>query len=186
MASFCYGTKTTLAWLLGHYVFNRTHYTYFAREFFPYRLRNPPSSNPLDLYQAFYKAWRDEDQWHASIQQHRINLSKLIAQSEPGDPDFTANLQRICERVSLAFFYPVVFRVDETEINDSRKVAKNSALDLGSEEFVVEDLQEDEFEILFLDVKGDADFDDLVIDAADGRDDITVHGAVERLLRRCY
>ena len=62
----------------------------------------------------------------------------------------------------MAFFYPVVYRIDTSKIASTRlKIAGSGTA--GSKELLIEDLAENEFDILFLDFYGDPDFDALKV-----------------------
>jgi hypothetical protein len=83
------------------------------------------------------------------------------------DPALVRRLRRICRRAAVAFFYPVVYRVDSERIPASRRVASGSAM-VGSHEFLVRDLMEPEFDLLFADNVDDPDFRRLVLDETYG------------------
>ncbi len=70
-------------------------------------------------------------------------------------------MKRICDKVDVAFFYPIVYRVDTSKIPASRRSTGGSAA-VGSNEVKIEDLAEHEFDVLFWDgsdpdFSGDAD-----------------------------
>lgn len=44
-----YSTQPLLAWSLNRHFYSGLHYMYVA-PFYPYRLPNPKSSNPLEIY----------------------------------------------------------------------------------------------------------------------------------------
>jgi hypothetical protein len=52
-----YSTQPFLAWCLNRHFYEDVHYAYVA-PFYPYRLTNPKSSNPLELYRDLYQPWR--------------------------------------------------------------------------------------------------------------------------------
>jgi hypothetical protein len=167
MPNHYYGTKATLAWIFGHYFFNAEHYTWLASEFFPYRLPNPKSSNPYQIYADLYQPWKDRDDFDKYIQQVRLNIRKgVIAQEKAGviSADVANRLREICDRVDIVFLYPIVCRVDIDSIDSSRRQISGSGVTAGSSEELITDLRENEFDILFLDFEADASFRELVVD----------------------
>ena len=83
------------------------------------------------------------------------------------DPALVRRLRRICRRAAVAFFYPVVYRVDSELIPGSRRVVAGSGA-TGSREFLVRDLMEPEFDLLFADNGDDPDFQRMVLDETHG------------------
>ena len=61
MPEYYYSTTSFLAYCLNEYIYAGFHWTYVGAEFFPYKLPNPKSSNPLLVYQDLYQPWRDKD-----------------------------------------------------------------------------------------------------------------------------
>jgi hypothetical protein len=167
MPNYYYGTKATLAWILGHYFFNAEHYTWLASEFFPYRLPNPKSSNPYQIYADLFQPWKDRDDYDKYIQQIRLNIRKgVIAQEKAGviSGDVASRLKEVCDRIDIIYFYPIVCRVDIDSIDRRRRQISGSGIMLHSSEELIADLREDEFDILFLDFNSDAGFRELVVD----------------------
>jgi hypothetical protein len=160
MAEHYYSTKSVLNWVIAHYFYGATHYTWLANCFYPYGQGNPKSSNPLLNYQDLYQPWKDADPFDKFIASSRINLIKGIMRKEKDGALSAAQgaaLRDICDKISTLFFYPIVFRVDLDRIAADRRIVANSGL-RGSSEYLVQDLQESEFDILFLDFSADADF----------------------------
>lgn len=177
MSNYYYGTTTALAWMLGHYFYGAEHRTWVAREYFPYRLPNPKSSNPHLIYQDLYQPWKDRDNYDKYIAQARLNARKSVMAQELGDHLNSreypaADLKDICDRVDIVFLYPFVVRVDIEPIraaDPGRLLLAGSAL-AGSCEFLIERLRENprEFVSLFLDFQDDPDFKLLVYDVHRG------------------
>lgn len=160
MAGNMYGTVAALAWLISHYFFDGTHFVYLATEFYPYKLRNPRSSSPFMIYQDLYEPWRDQDDNSKVINMYRLALwGGVEAKRKQGviDEKLADRLKHICNKLNILFFYPVVYRVDADDIDDSRLEIAGSGLK-GSSEYLVQDLKDHEFEILFLDFDADKDF----------------------------
>ncbi|MBV9658439.1 MAG: hypothetical protein JO295_10055 [Verrucomicrobia bacterium] len=167
MTNYYYGTKTAIDWILGHYFFDGQHHTWVAKEFFPYRLNNPSSSNPLEIYQNLYKPWKDKDEFDPFMEGRRAKLLKAVdhqTAADRVDAALAVALKRVCSAVSILFFYPIVFRIDLGKIAVPRRTIAGSGLVTGSAEYLIKDLRENEFEILFLDFTTHPDFKRLVID----------------------
>lgn len=154
-----YSTTSFLGYCLNHYFYGGVHYTWAAGDFYPYGQKNPKSSNPLLIYTDIYQPWKDKDKYDKFIAQHRLNLRKgVIAKQKDGTITayLAKKLKRICDKVEVAFFYPIVYRIDTSKIPASRITTGGSAA-VGSSEVRIDDLAESEFEILFLD-GADPDF----------------------------
>jgi len=166
MPRYYYGAVPALAWILNHYFYGGLHYNWLAAEFHPSRT-NPHSSNPYVVYGQLYAAWSWPDERDKFVAQLRSALSAgVVAHEERRTPDaaLAQRLRSICSNTSVAFFYPVVYRVDMERIPPARQVVAGSGED-GSNEFLVRDLGETEFELLFADNREDADFVRFVLDA---------------------
>ena len=81
-------------------------------------------------------------------QQKAGSISRVVAR----------RLRRVIDKVDIRFLYPIVYRIDLSAIPQSRQQNAGSASS-GSNEVLVADLSETEFDILFLDFRGDPDFD---------------------------
>lgn len=157
-----YSTQPFLAWCLNRHFYQDTHYTFVA-PFFPYRLPNPKSSNPLEIYKDLYQPWADRDEFDTFITLCRIKLSKgVLAKQNEGriTGEVAERLMSICNTVNVKFFYPIVYRVDVDAVGDWRLQKAGSGL-LESDEFLIRDLHGGEFDILFYDEHVDEDRVDL-------------------------
>jgi hypothetical protein len=182
-----YGTSAALGWVLAHYFYGGKHFSWLAIEYYPYRLPNPKSSNPHLIYQDLYQPWRDRDDFDKMISQTRINVRKgVMGQEKFGalDPSLAARLKDVCDNIDIVFFYPLVYRVDVDTIPPSRKRVAGSGL-VGSHECLVPDLEEHEFDLLFLDYSLDRDFKTLVTDEAQGISTTSSVDALTILESRC-
>src|ERR1051325_3681211 len=109
MSKHHYGTVASLSWAIGHYFYGHKHFAFLAGEFFPYRLRNPKSSNPFEIYEDLYKPWKDRDDFDKFINQLRVNIrAGVIKKHSEGtlDSQTAERLKKVCESVDIAFFYP--------------------------------------------------------------------------------
>jgi hypothetical protein len=164
-----YGTVPALAWILNHYFYGRLHYSWLAADFCPLRT-NPKSSNPYMIYGDLFWPWSRLDQHDKYVLQTRRSLVKGVVTRLPGgisDARLIRRLRRICNRGVLEWFYPVVYRVEIDRIDPVRRLSAGSAT-AGSDEYLVADLAEDEFELLFADNHGDPGFRRLVVDEVSG------------------
>jgi hypothetical protein len=158
-----YSTTSFLAYCINHYFYDGLHYVYAAVEFYPYRLLNPKSSNPLLVYTDFYQPWKDGDVYDKFIVQHRMNLRKGVrAQRKSGRIGWrmARRLKKICDKIDITFFYPIVYRIDISKV-EPKRIQTARAGTIGSSEILIADLRENEFEFLFLDFTGDDDFNEL-------------------------
>lgn len=161
-----YSTQPYLARCLNRYFYNGKHYVWASTEFYPYRLPNPRSSNPYLIYQDLYEPWKDDDIYSKMISQFRLNLIAGVKAREKQSviSSTTARrLRRVCKKVDVKFLYPLVYRIQATPSIQKRASSAGSAA-VGSSEYLIEDLDETngEFEELFLDFTGDADFEQLL------------------------
>jgi hypothetical protein len=187
MSSNYYGTSAALGWILAHYFYGRRHFSWLAVEYYPYRLPNPKSSNPHLIYQDLYQPWRDRDDFDKTILQTRISLrTGVLHQERQGTipPNLAARLRDVCDKVHIVFLYPLVYRVDIGSIPPARRVVAGSGL-RGSHECLVPDLEEHEFDLLFLDYNLDPDFTTLVGDEAQGFSHTSPTDALAILESRC-
>ena len=172
-------TQPFLARCPNRFFYGGKHYVYAASTFYPYRSKNPKSSNPMAIYRDLYEPWRDRDVFDKHIAQTRASLKKGV--NVQADGEEAERLCEICDKVDILFFYPVVYRIFPSKIHRNRLKKRNSAL-RGSGEYLIEDLDELilEFDILFLDHQRDPDFSTLIdLPVGDSR------RASELLLRRC-
>lgn len=158
MHSYYYGVHTVLAYIINHFFYDAVHYTYLAKEFHPYKRKNPRSSNPHLRYEELYELWRDDDEFNMSGIQTRLNIKAGVLKQEAKnviDPALAKRLGRICDEINLSVFYPLVYRVDIRTIDRKRLRKAGSGL-RGSSEYLICDLNESEInDILFLDYEGD-------------------------------
>jgi hypothetical protein len=166
MPRYYYGTVPALAWILNHYFYGGLHYSWLAGEFYPLRA-NPNSSNPYVIYGQLYAAWTWTDERDKFVAHLRNALQAGVGAYEERqtlDAALARRLRVILSRASVAFFYPVVYRVDMERIPAARRAIAGSGEE-GSNEFLVRDLEEAEFELLFVDNLTDPDFVRFFLDA---------------------
>lgn len=152
-----YSTQPYLARCINRDCYGQ-HYLYVAEEFHPYRFPNPKSSNPYHIYRDLYEPWRDRDEYDKFILQLRLNLRNGVGAKEKAGTITHAQsrrLKRICDKIDVMFFYPIVYRVLRSGVAGRTKRAGSGAT--GSAEWLIEDLVEAEFDLLFDDFTGDSD-----------------------------
>ncbi|MGH9931337.1 MAG: hypothetical protein ACREA9_19195 [Pyrinomonadaceae bacterium] len=187
-----YGTVAALAWILEHYFYDRKHYSYFATEFYPYKLKNPRSSSPFMIYQDLYEPWRDHDDNSKIISMYRLALwGGVETKRRQGviEDAVADRLKHICNKVNTMFFYPVVCRVNRDSLDQNRLEVSGSGVS-GSSEFLVRDLDDAEIdELLFLDFDEDDDLKQLVreeyLSSLEGKFLIDSDEVLSILERRC-
>ena len=161
MTEYYYSTTSFLAFCQNHKFYRGVHFAWLAADFYPYRQPNPKSSNPLLSYIDLYEPWKDSDPYDKFVVQHRIALKKGVAAQERSKAisgRSARRLRRVIDKVDLKFFCPIVYRVDISAIPAGRRQIAGSG-STGSNEYLVADLAESEFDVLFLDFRGDASFD---------------------------
>lgn len=147
-----YSAQPFLSWVINTYFYNRRHYLYVA-PFYPYRLPNPHSSNPYEVFASLYKPWKDMDDYDPVLSQKRLNIRKGVMAKEKATDLSTADstiLKDVCDKVSINFFCPILYRVNIESIAPDRRVTSGSGLS-GSKEYLIQDLYDNEFDILFFD-----------------------------------
>jgi hypothetical protein len=157
LANYYYSTQAFLAWCFNHYFYNATHWAFVGTPFYPYHGLYPPSSNPYKIYGNLYEEWYHRDRFGRYVQELRLGIQKgVTANRRFFTMDEEQHLKDVCDQIDVAFFYPVVYRTDVNQIAPERLNMHNSAL-LGSSEYRIDDLKEDEFDLLFFDITSDPD-----------------------------
>jgi hypothetical protein len=163
MPVYYYGTVPILAWIINHFLYGGVHHAWLAAEFHP-AATNPKSSNPYLIYADLYHPWLMRDGYDHMVKDVRRTLARAVTEvARLGTIDMVtaARLRRICMEASMEFFYPVVYRVDLRRIEEHRREVAGSGTG-GSREFLIRDLREDEFDLLFADNRRDESFAQLV------------------------
>lgn len=145
-----YSTQPFLAWCIGHYFAARVHFSWVGFPFHPYKRDNPQSSDPYLLYARLYGPWYDHDPYDHHVTGLRIALERGV-QSLRLHWRTKSRLKRCCHLVDLALFLPIVYRVDVTGIAPARLERDVGSGSTGSDEYLIRDLAEGEFDVLFAD-----------------------------------
>jgi hypothetical protein len=184
--TYYYGTIPVLAWILNHYFYGGVHYAWLAESFLPPPV-TPRSSNPHNIYGELMDAWRHRDPYNHYVRGGRAGLvtglgSKRDAGVVAGA--VAARLNAVCLDIGLELFYPVVYRVDVDRIGAARKEIANSGR-RGSQEVVVADLRDGEFDLLFADNRLDPLFRLLLVDEISGERSTSPATVLTMLEQRC-
>lgn len=126
--------------------------------FYPYQTANPASSNPYKIYSQLYEPFKEDDDYNKLVAQFRKDLGNGVNLKMSSDKTLRNALIDICDKIEVTFFYPMVYRVDIQQIPDKRKIVENSGK-IGSNEYLIRDLQETEFDILFADFEQEPNLD---------------------------
>jgi hypothetical protein len=157
--AYFYSTQSFLEWAFNHYFYDQVHYSWVAAPFYPYKQKNPASSNPYKIYGHLYEPWFDADPYDQFVESKRAHVrSGIIANSGKLTRSRTTRLKKICLYIDQLFLYPLVYRVDISRITPPRLDASSGSGATGSNEFLIRDLRESEFDVLFLDFDDDPDF----------------------------
>jgi hypothetical protein len=186
MPRYYYGAVPVLAWIINHYFYGRVHYSWLAKRFAPFDT-NPKSSNPYQIYGDLYWAWMRRDRYDKFVNETRRTLGKVVARKQEDgllDNVTAARLVRVCASENVDLYYPVIYRVDAERIASSRQITANSGLG-GSEEVLIPDLAEEEFDLLFADNTADELFRSLVLEerAEDRWEPLEVLALLEKRIR---
>ncbi|SFB65674.1 hypothetical protein [Azotobacter beijerinckii] len=151
-----YSTTTFLTLSINRHLYEGKHYVYVAEGFYPYGKRNPKSSNPLLIYMDLYQPWKNRDKHDKFVLQHRLAVRKgILAKEKDGMvPGLIAqDLRRVADRIRLEFFYPVVYRIkfDVSAAGGRGGVTVAGSGRKGSSEFLIHNLEESDYELLFND-----------------------------------
>ena len=183
-----YGTICSLAWIFGKYFYGK-YYVWVAEQFYPYGLPNPKSSNPLRIYEDLYAPWFDRDDYDKFIKQSRLNIrSGVVACEKAGliSRKDATEMKKICDKVDILFFYPVVVRVDIDRCRkNGRTLTRAGSAAVGSHEYLIEDLQDSDFDLLFLDEQTDVDFREIVYEPYHFGTALAKLDVSSRLSKRC-
>ncbi|QTF93847.1 hypothetical protein [Halomonas sp. BM-2019] len=150
-----YSTTTFLILSINRHVYDGEHRVYVAEGFYPYGKKNPKSSNPLLIYMDLYQPWQDRDKHDKFVLQHRLAVRKGIMEKEKDNtvsPLNARDLRMVADLIRIDFFYPVVYQVkfDVSASGRSGVTVAGSGL-AGSSEFLISDLNDSEFELIFND-----------------------------------
>ena len=146
-------TQPLLSWCLNRYFYGDVHFAYVAAPFHPYRLANPPSSRPHELYQRLYEGAHDRDVYNDTIRARREGLHAGITfHGARLAPPLTVALQRVVDDVDPIFFTPIVYRINLEAIPPGRVDASAGTRSRGidSNERLIADLASGEFEVILL------------------------------------
>lgn len=166
MSCYHYGVQTALAYIFNHFFYNATHYVYLSGEYYPYRRKNPRSSNPHRIYEDIYEPWKDNDEFSKIINQNRLNIKNGVLAQETKkiiNWSLAGRLRKLCDEMDVRMFYPIIYRIDVEKIHPKTRLQKAGSSLSGSLEYLIEDLAETDIdEMLFSDYRRDKLLNQLV------------------------
>jgi hypothetical protein len=112
-------------------------------------------------------AWRDGDDFSALVSTKRISLCNALEKNADAgllDRSHADDLKETVERAYISLFYPLVYRIDINAIDPSRRDPAVGSCPRGSDECLIVDLQEHEFELLFAHFREDAELKTMLLD----------------------
>jgi hypothetical protein len=152
-----YSTNTHLAFLLNEHYYRKKHWVWCN----PYfdddaataaGFTSPPSSTPIELYQAYAEAVRRQDRHSPIIKQNRTNLMKgaravlkagVITQAQ------FANINAIVKKAQLDLFRPLIYVIPYAAVaNKVVSVPVTGTASFFSPEFQIHSLDRSEFDII--------------------------------------
>ena len=100
--------------------------------------------------------WKERDSYSKIVGQYRLAVRNgVIANQSRLSGNIANRLKRVTERIGVEFFLPLVYRIEIDLIAHGRRSVAGSGL-AGSREYLIVDLRETEFDLLFSeDVQGD-------------------------------
>lgn len=110
-------------------------------------------------------AWKDRDEYSPWIAQKRLSLRATVdIHLKNGDiADVEAiRLKELIDIADISFFYPLVYLVDLSRVHPSRRQIAGSGAAAGSHEFLITDLNEHEFALMFAHFRDDHELRRLV------------------------
>jgi hypothetical protein len=158
MPRYYYGTVSALAWILNHYFYGGLHYSWLAGEFHPLRT-NPSSSNPYVIYGQLYRvvvAGRERQVRRPAEARIASRRGRPRETTDGGTCPGVATARNLFEGLHLLLLsgrVPRRHRADRCGAESCRRFWRD-----GSNEFLVSDLNEAEFDLLLADNREDQAF----------------------------
>jgi len=138
----------------------------------------------MRTYEDMYEPWKDSDDFNPIIIQKRLKVRAGVdANAVALGPRLERQLKDICENVNIKFFYPIVYRIDINKIPDARLDNKVGSGLRGSNEYLIRDLQEKEFDILFIDFENEPDLNSDIKKLYEEKDSMAENQVLEILER---
>jgi hypothetical protein len=132
-----YSTQAFLEWCFNHHFYDGAHFSWAAAPFYPYKMTNPASSNPYELYGSLYQPWKDRDPYDYFVESKRLHVRKgVMAQASRLSLRQQSRLKRVCRDIDQLFFYPIVYRIDVSTLPTSRLEATVGSAAAGSKEYL--------------------------------------------------
>ncbi|MCL1803509.1 MAG: hypothetical protein FWG30_07710 [Eubacteriaceae bacterium] len=152
---FLYSVNTLLAYSINEHFYGGSHYVWCSPRFDAGE-NNPPSSNPKELVNALLKDVSSGDLHSIKIEQNRIGLLRGVnAKHDDGliSGSTKEELQYIIEKADISYFRPIIYIIDRNSVEESVvRVAATQTASLFSQEFLIEDLKTDQFDIIEMEI----------------------------------
>lgn len=136
-----------------HYVWCSPYYDGGKRDFLNPSARTPPSSNPASLYERYRSAVERGDSNDPKINSQKATIKDLAVQWFQNNSISNQEKENIVYLVENGNFgelwTPLIYIVVRSKVDDGRiqKVPKERCAGL-ADEYIIEDLQHDEFQII--------------------------------------
>lgn len=154
-----FSTNTFLSYNISKLFYNSKFYVWCSTVFNPDKLSEydigkftPPSSSPYKIYTGLKEEILGGDRHSAKIEQNRKGLLKgagfALANNMINDEEFNV-IKSMIEQADINSFRPLLYIIHADKVKGKIKmVPPNEKAHPLSEEYIIEDLKEDEFEII--------------------------------------
>lgn len=145
-----YSTGTELAYKIAKEYYHNVHYAWCTDAFDAFL--QPGTSNPRTLCSRYLDQILRNDRHAVEIQNNKAGIIKGASAKLACGIITPDQHSEICARVAYAdnsAFYPVVFLIDKRSVNKRLQVvASQDAASNASVEYIIDDLQANEFELI--------------------------------------
>jgi hypothetical protein len=121
------------------------------------------------MYGSLYRPFVDVDGFDLYLEAKRTHIRNgVIAKQAVLGAPLASELKRVCERVDQTFLFPIVYRVDVSTLSSRRLHRSYGSARVGSDEYLIKSLRENEFDLLFADYPADPDLASLRLPSMTG------------------
>jgi hypothetical protein len=151
-----YSATTRLAYSIAEQFYGGVHYVWCApyRRPDPFAVGIPASSNPLEIYWSYHKAVKSGDGHSFYIAANRRGIAfGATARHQTGivDAKTRDRIQLIAEKAPITDFKPLLFVIPYALVkNVLKEAAVDEAARASSVEYIIENLQRSDFDVLDL------------------------------------
>jgi len=146
-----YSVNTWLSFKIAEQYYRNKHYVWCSPHFNAIGI-NPPSSDPCEIYNGFYKDVVGKDKHSAKISQNRsglINGAEIKHKSGVITDEEKLDIVQIISESEIEDFRPLIFVIPFINIE---KIAKPVSIEFKahffSKEFIIEELPREYFDII--------------------------------------